>query len=70
MREHFINVVRMPDGKLIVTDGNHRFAVVKQLGEKSIPARVFDWFEMAPTMRVILKREFPETFKDDDIDPQ
>lgn len=69
MREHFIDVVRMPDGKLIVTDGNHRFAAMKQLGEKTIPARVFEWFELETTIRVILKMQFPETFKDYDIDP-
>jgi RHS repeat-associated protein len=37
-----VSATKLPDGELLVTGGHHRIAAMKQLGEKTIPAKIYD----------------------------
>lgn len=42
-----VQLVRMPDGRLLQFGGHHRTAAMLSLGETTIPARVLDWASMS-----------------------
>jgi len=44
---HAITVYKLPNGSL-VSGGHHRVAAMRLLGEKTIPARVYEWSSINP----------------------
>ena len=67
-RERAIGVFRMPDDKLILMGGNHRLAAMRQLGEKTIPAVIFDWEDVGRVTRVFYTTRYPDAFVGYDVD--
>ncbi|NVK53820.1 MAG: ParB N-terminal domain-containing protein [Flavobacteriaceae bacterium] len=42
-----IPVVRLPNGRLIISGGHHRVAAMKKLGEKTIPSVLRNWSSLS-----------------------
>jgi hypothetical protein len=61
--EDAIPVFQMPDGKMILGGGNHRLEAMRQLKEKTIPARVVDWSSVSEGVRQWYRTNFPDAFK-------
>jgi hypothetical protein len=60
--EAAIPVLKMPDGKQILAGGNHRLAAMRQLKEKTIPARVVEWSSLSDRMKQWYRTNFPDVF--------
>jgi hypothetical protein len=55
-----IPVSRMPDGRLVQLGGHHRAEAMRQLGEKTIPARITAWDDISQPAQNKFRQSFPQ----------
>lgn len=72
-----IDVAILPNGSIRILAGHHRVESMRRLGEVTIPARVYIWSQMSPSVRnyyreIIIEKHqlhFPEFYRDINFDP-
>lgn len=59
--KYAVPLLRMPDG-IVYCMGHHRTEAMKRLGQRTVPAFIYDWNTLSPSTRDLAMREFPSVF--------
>ena len=55
-------VIEMPDGTWLNGGGHHRVQAMRELGQETVPARIYRWEELEPLTREFYAHQFPDVF--------